>query len=139
MLTYEQLKARFKIVPTGLLSLPKDLTKLQPGAALQGDCQDYGKTAKKAMGLKWYQAMQIRCWSPQNWKQFPFVPRHAVLWVFGKGFVDSTHRDLRRFPLPHLPLWPVGTGPILVVYESGIHLGLWNTPSIYNLIVGLFF
>ena len=139
MLTYEQLKKRFKVVPTKLLGLPKDKSDVAPGMPVNGDCQDYAKTSKKVLGLKWYQAMQIRCWSPLNRKKFPYLPRHAVLWVFGQGFLDSTDRDLRKSPLPHWPLWPVGTPFIaFVVWQIGIDLGLWWGISIYSLIKPLF-
>jgi len=125
-MTYEELKRRFRIVPTSLIDLPLDLSGTPATKPVTGDCQDYARTAKKALGLKWHQAIMIRCWSPQNWKP-PFLPRHAVLWVFGRGFIDSTYREFRRTPLPCIPIWPVGSPLILAATHAiGVWQGWWN-------------
>jgi hypothetical protein len=102
--------AAFKIVPTSLLDWPRDLSD-HPEP--RGDCQDFGKTVARIEGVKFPRAIMIRCWSPQNLRKFPFVPRHAVLWVKGKGFIDSTVREYRKTPWPHIPAWPVGA-PVIV-------------------------
>ena len=54
-------------------------------------------------------ALMWRAWSPVNGT----VPRHAVLWMRGKGFIDSTDRFWRDGPEPHRRAWPVGA-PVLV-------------------------
>lgn len=129
-MTYEELKRRFRIVPTSLIGLPRDLSKAPVTKPLTGDCQDYAKTAKKVLGLKWYQAMMIRCWSK------PGLPRHAVLWVFGRGFVDSTYRDFRTTPWPCLPIWPVGTPLIAgVIHAVGVSQGWWS--AVPDWVIGL--
>lgn len=92
----------FKIVPTSLFGLPRDLSD-DPDP--RGDCQDFAKTVKRIEGVSFPRAIVIRCWSPQN----GILPRHAVLWVKGKGFIDSTRREYRKWPTPHIPAWPVGT------------------------------
>jgi hypothetical protein len=95
---------RFRIKPTGLLEWPRDLSKhVDPF----GDCQDFAKTVKAILGVKFPKAIVWRCWSPQNGR----IPRHAVLWVKGKGYIDSTERKWRDTPAPHRKAWPVGTLP----------------------------
>ena len=97
MLTIQELNRRYKIVPTSLLGLPRDLSDATPGAALQGDCQDYARTVRSIMGVKPWEAVVWRCWSPQN----GILPRHAVIWVKGHGWIDSTEREWRDSPAPH--------------------------------------
>jgi hypothetical protein len=58
-------------------------------------------------------AMLWRCWSPVNGK----VPRHAALWVRGKGWIDSTVREWRPKPEPHRKAWPVGF-PVLAILAA---------------------
>ena len=108
-MTLAEFNARFRIVDTSLFNLPRDVRN-DP----KGDCQDYAKTVKKIEGVKFPKAVVIRCWSPQNWKP-PFLPRHALLWVKGKGFIDSTRREYRKWPWPHFPAWPVGFPVVLGV------------------------
>jgi hypothetical protein len=94
----------FRIVPTSLFDPPSSLSMIdQP----RGDCQDYAKTVKAILGVKFPQAVVWRCWSPINGR----IPRHAVLWVKGKGYIDSTERKWRDTPAPHRKAWPVGTVP----------------------------
>ena len=57
--------------------------------------------------------MLWRCWSPVNGK----VPRHVVLYVRGKGWIDSTVREWRPKPEPHRKAWPVGA-PVLAVIAA---------------------
>lgn len=101
----------FKIVPTSLISLPRDLSN---DPSPRGDCQDFAKTVKRIEGRF---GIMIRCWSKTS---FP-IPRHAVMWIKGKGFIDSTHREYRRTPWPHFPLWPVGT-PFIAAALWSAHL-----------------
>lgn len=54
-------------------------------------------------------AMLWRCKSPSNGT----VPRHMVLWMRGKGFIDSTVREWRDAPAPHRKAWPVGAVPVV--------------------------
>ena len=115
-MTYDDLKRKFRIVPTSLFDLPRDLSN---SANPKGDCQDYAKTAKKVLGLKWYQAMMIRCWSK------PGLPRHAVLWVFGRGFIDSTNREFRKTPWPCIPAWPVGAPVLVGLAVAAKWWGVW--------------
>lgn len=48
-------------------------------------------------------AMIWRCWSEKN----RAVPRHAVLYVEGKGWIDSTDRSWRPDPGPNRKAWPM--------------------------------
>ena len=98
----------FRIKPTSLLGLPRDLSRVEKP---RGDCQDYAKTVKAIVGAKFPKAIVWRCWSPQNGR----IPRHAVLWVKGKGWIDSTERKWRDKPAPHKLAWPVGTVPLVAV------------------------
>lgn len=95
---------RFRIVPTSLFNLPRDVRD-DP----RGDCQDFAKTVARIEGVRFPRAIMIRCWSPEN----GLLPRHAVMWIKGKGFIDSTVREYRKTPWPHIPAWPVGTPAIL--------------------------
>lgn len=94
-LALDYLNARFKIVPTSLLGLPRDLSDHAPDDVLEGDCQTYAKTVRGIMArehrIKPWQAIVWRCWSPQN----GILPRHAVIWVKGYGWIDSTRREWR--------------------------------------------
>lgn len=54
-------------------------------------------------------AMIWRAQSPVNGA----IPRHAVLWLRGKGWVDSTVREWRPSPAPHKLRWPAGA-PVLL-------------------------
>ncbi len=108
-MTLAELNRRFRIVKTGLLSLPRDLSGVPMGHPVTGDCQDYAKTVKRILGVKFPGAVVWRCWSPQNGR----IPRHAVLWVRGRGWIDSTDRTWRDTPAPHRRAWPVGTVPLV--------------------------
>jgi hypothetical protein len=104
----------FRVVDTSLLSLPRDLSDKNPGEPLLSDCQSYARTVKRIIGAKFPRSFIWRVWSPQNGR----IPRHAVLWVKGKGYIDSTERKWRDTPAPHRKAWPVGTVPVvgLVVF-----------------------
>jgi len=112
----------FEIVPTSLIDPPSNLSMIdQP----RGDCQDFGRTVKEILGVKFPRAIMIRCWSPQNFKAFPFVPRHAVMCIKGRGCIDSTYRDFRKTPLPCIPAWPVGTLVVVGLTLAARAWGLW--------------
>ena len=111
--------AAFRIVPTSLFNWPRDLIR---DPKPRGDCQDFAKTVRKSMGVKPWEAVVWRCWSPQN----GLIPRHAVLWVKGHGWIDSTERQWRASPAPHRRAWPVGTPAILAVaFIVGRLWGWW--------------
>ena len=134
-MTLDELNRRFKIVPTSLFTLPRDLTDTLPGMPVEGDCQDYAKSVKKILGLKPWQAVMIRCWSPIN----RILPRHAVLWVPGRGWIDSSNRQFRKSPLPNIPIWPVGTPAIVFVgWQIGIHMGWFWGVSLIDLVQSIF-
>lgn len=124
-MTLAEFNRRFRIVPTSLFNWPRDLSKAGPNEPLEDDCQSYGKTVKSIEGVKFPRAIMIRCWSRQNLRKFPFVPRHAVLWVKGKGFIDSTVREYRKTPWPHIPAWPVGAPAILALAWVAKLWGWW--------------
>jgi hypothetical protein len=66
-------------------------------------------------------AMLWRCKSPSN----ATIPRHAVLWLRGKGWIDSTVREWRDSPAPHRRAWPVGTPALVGVAVAAKVWGLW--------------
>jgi hypothetical protein len=66
-------------------------------------------------------ALLWRCKSPSNGT----APRHAVLWLRGKGWIDSTVREWRDTPAPHKLRWPMGA-PVLVGLTVAAKVwGLW--------------
>ena len=125
-LTLEELNAEYEVVDTSLWDWPVDLTEAEPGTPLEGDCQTYAKTVKGIEGVSFPKAIMIRCWSPLNRKTFPYFPRHAVMFIWGKGFIDSTNREYRWTPWPHIPAWPVGFLIALPLLQLGEWLGWWN-------------
>ena len=54
-------------------------------------------------------AMLWRCKSPANGA----VPRHMLLWMRGKGYIDSSDRFWRDSPAPNRLRWPAGA-PVIV-------------------------
>jgi hypothetical protein len=82
-----------------------------------GDCQDFAWSVLSLAtdGKPWRailtgRAMIWRAHSPVN----RVLPRHAVLWLNGKGWIDSTNREWRATPSPHRLRWPAGL-PILAL------------------------
>lgn len=119
----------YKIVPTGLLELPRDLSdfdedqmdEAEPPDWLKGDCQTYGKTVKNIVGAEFPRAIVFRCFSTTSNPRW--APRHAVLWVYRKGWIDSSNRKWRNSPLPNcFPIWPVGFPLIAFILHSA---ALW--------------
>jgi hypothetical protein len=108
----------FRIVPTSLFNLPRDLRGVEKP---EDDCQSFAKTVKAILGVKYPQAIVWRCWSKQN----GFLPRHAVLFVRGKGWIDSTRREFRDSPAPHRRAWPVGTPALVGLAATAKACGLW--------------
>lgn len=120
----------YKIVDTDLLELPEDLSDFDENAVLQGDCQTYGKTVKNIVGAKFPRAIMFRCFSTTSNPKW--LPRHAVLWVKGMGWIDSSNRKWRNSPLPNCwPIWPVAF-PIIAftVYSIAVWFG-WISPTIW--------
>lgn len=119
--TLSEFNIRFRIVPTSLFGLPRDLSKTQPGVPANGDCQDYARTVRKIMRVKPWEAIVWRCWSPVNGA----LPRHAVIWVKGHGWIDSTRREWRDSPAPHKRAWPVGAPALVGLAVAAKMWGLW--------------
>jgi hypothetical protein len=117
-MTLGEFNRRFRIVPTSLLGRPRDLRNAPKP---QGDCQDYAKTVKAIEGASFPRAIVWRCWSPINGK----IPRHAVLWVKGKGWIDSTERKWRKTPAPHKKAWPVGAPIVIGLAAAARFWGWW--------------
>jgi hypothetical protein len=115
----------YKIIKTSIFSLPRR-------NAFKGDCQTYARNIRRILNVKPWEAVVWRCWSPQNkW----WWPRHAVIWVKGYGWIDSTKREFRDKPDPHTRLWPVGTPAIVwLIYSIGVFQGWWSTLNIFNVI-----
>ena len=53
------------------------------------------------------------------------LPRHAVLWVKGRGWIDSTNREWRATPAPHKRAWPVGAPALVGLAVAAKAWGLW--------------
>jgi hypothetical protein len=117
-MTLAEFNRRFRIVPTSLFGLPRDLSN---AAKPEGDCQSFAKTVKAILGVKFPQAIVWRCWSPVN----GVLPRHAVLYVKGHGWIDSTEREWRDSPAPHRRAWPVGTPALVGLAVAAKVIGLW--------------
>lgn len=66
-------------------------------------------------------ALLWRCKSPSNGT----VPRHAVLWVKGHGWIDSTVREWRPSASPHRRAWPVGAPALVGLAVAAKVWGLW--------------
>lgn len=117
----------FKIIDTGLLELPEDLSDFDEDAELEGDCQTYAKTVKNIVGAKFPRAIMFRCFSTTS--NLRWLPRHAVLWVRGFGWIDSSNRKWRNSPLPNCwPIWPVGFPLIaFTIYTTAAWFG-WIDP-----------
>lgn len=85
-------------------------------APYEGNCTDFAWTvalleAGSVWKLVWWtltlRAVFWLTWSEKN----TVVPRHTILYVRGKGYIDSTYRYWRPNPihlrvLPLLPPWP---------------------------------
>ena len=79
-----------------------------------GDCEDFARTVAQlyygGTTEELVRQMQkgnvkfILCWSPSN----GWIPRHTIVWIRGKGYVDSTKRIFRPDPKPHKKAfrWP---------------------------------
>jgi hypothetical protein len=120
-MTLAEFNKRFRITKTSLLGLPRDLSDTPKDQPVKGDCQDYARTVRKIMDVKPWEAVVWRCWSPQN----GLLPRHAVIWVKGHGWIDSTERKWRDSPKPHRRAWPVGTPAILALAYWARWWGWW--------------
>lgn len=112
-MTTEEFCRRFRYRRYGIPGAFRDVRK-----SAEGQCQDFawsvliletGGKAKALMALLTFRAIIWRAHSPSNKR----LPRHAVLYLRGKGYIDSTNREWRNRPRPHIPRWPVGTPLIL--------------------------
>lgn len=132
MITLEQFNKRFKIVPTSLLGRAQDLSDRPDDAKLEGDCRTYVRTVRNILKLKRWEYAQWRAWSK------PGIPRHAIMWVKGKGWIDSTTRQFRPTPAPCRRLWPIGTPvTIAIVYGTGVWYGWLPAINPVGWIMGL--
>ncbi len=112
----DRFKRAFHIIDTSLFHMPRDRSGSDDP---RGDCQDFAKTVKRILGVKFPRAVVIRCWSK------PGLPRHAVLWVKGRGCIDSTTRHFRKTPWPCVPAWPVGAPAIVGLAVAAKLWGMW--------------
>jgi len=114
-MTTEQLARAFRYRKGSILSPWRDVSR---DAEPQGDCQDLafsvlcleaGGKLRALLAMLTFRAVIWRAYSPVNGA----IPRHAVLWLRGKGYIDSTDRFWRPSPKPHRPVYPAGL-PVLV-------------------------
>lgn len=118
-MTTEAFLLAFRYDKGGLLEPWRDVSKSEQP---RGDCQTFAwsvlilETGGKLQAVKALltgRAMIWRAKSPVN----GLTPRHAVLWLRGKGWIDSTRREWRDSPAPHRRAWPVGT-PVLAILAA---------------------
>ena len=116
-MTTESFAARFRYKRTFPFSRIRDVSQ---DAEPQGACGTFAWSvlSLETGGKPWRailtcRALLWRCKSPSN----GITPRHAVLWVRGKGYIDSTVREWRDTPAPHKLRWPMGA-PVLAVALS---------------------
>lgn len=127
MMNHATLKRRFKYRKGGLLTPWKNLTEIEEGKPVEGDCQSWGwsswiiaagsvKGALKEMvtlkGIMW------RVKSKYNWW---FWPRHAVLQRDGK-FTDSSSKDWRDDIGENTRYWPAGTVPAVIAAIAAVSI-----------------
>lgn len=78
----------------------------------RGDCESFARTVAqlwahgKAAMLEGMKSPRRKikfylCWSPRN----DWVPRHTIVWIRGRGYIDSTRREWRDEPHPHKIAW----------------------------------
>jgi hypothetical protein len=98
-----------------------------------GDCQDFAWSVlslategKPLRAMLTGRAMIWRAHSPVN----RFIPRHAVLWLKGRGWIDSTTREWRASPMPHKLRWPVGLPILALVLCAAPPLPKSNAPGL---------
>jgi len=130
-LTTEEFARRFHYRKGSILSPWKDVGR---DAEPTGDCQDFawsvlcietGGKLKALIAMLTLRAMIWRCWSPQN----GVIPRHAALWLRGKGWIDSSVRQWRDGPKPHRLACPAGLPVVLAagaaIWNAGHFSGWW--------------
>lgn len=107
-MTTDDFNRLFRYHRGGLLEPWRDLRDYP-----RGDCQSYawtvllietGSPANALLAMLTLRAMIWRAQSPVN----GIIPRHAVLYLRGKGWIDSTNREWRDSPRPHRLRWPAG-------------------------------
>lgn len=114
-MTTEQLARAFRYRKGSILSPWRDVSR---DAEPQGDCQDLafsvlcleaGGKLRALLAMLTFRAVIWRAYSPVNGA----IPRHAVLYLRGKGYIDSSDRYWRPSPKPHRPVYPAGL-PVLL-------------------------
>lgn len=123
-MTTEDFNSVFRYRKGSIFGLWRDLSARETP---QGDCQDYAWSVLCIeAGSPWKailtgRAMIWRCQSPVN----GLIPRHAVLWLRGKGWIDSTERHWRDRPAPHKLRWPAFSPVLAAVAVTAKLWGLW--------------
>lgn len=114
-MTTEQLARAFRYRKGSILSPWRDVSRDEEPS---GDCQDWcwsvlcieaGGKLRALLAMLTFRAVIWRAYSPVNGA----IPRHAVLWLRGKGYIDSSDRYWRPSPKPHRPVYPAGL-PVLL-------------------------
>jgi hypothetical protein len=112
-MTTEAFCRAFRYRAGSIIALWKDVSRDDEPS---GVCQDFALSVLsiETGGKPWRhiltgRAMIWRAKSPVN----KTLPRHAILWMKGKGFIDSTDRFWRDTPAPNRLRWPAGLPVIL--------------------------
>jgi len=114
-MTTEAFVKAFRYRKGSILGLWRDVSR---DAEPQGDCQSFGWSVlcleaggklRALLAMLTFRAVIWRAYSPVNGA----IPRHAVLWLRGKGYIDSSDRYWRPSPKPHRPVYPAGL-PVLL-------------------------
>lgn len=122
-MTTEAFCRAFRYRGGSVLSLWRNVSRdLEP----RGDCQDFAWSVLhiETGGKPWRaillgRAMIWRAHSPVN----GVLPRHALLWLKGKGYIDSSDRFWRDSPKPNGLRWPAGLPLILA---AGFMALMWR-------------
>lgn len=126
-MTTEQLARAFRYRKGSILSPWRDVSR---DAEPQGDCQDLafsvlcleaGGKLRALLAMLTLRAVIWRAWSPVNGA----IPRHAVLYLRGKGYIDSSDRYWRPSPKPHRPVYPAGLPVLIAAGAVAKWWGLW--------------
>lgn len=114
-MTTEAFAKAFRYRKGSILSPWRDVSR---DAEPSGDCQDLcwsvlcleaGGKLRALLAMLTFRAVIWRAYSPVNGA----IPRHAILWLRGKGYIDSSDRYWRPSPKPHRPVYPAGL-PVLL-------------------------
>jgi hypothetical protein len=124
-MTTEAFCRAFRYRKGSILGLWRDVSR---DAEPTGDCQTFclSVLSLETGGKPWRHLLTGRAciWRAQSPVNKLF-PRHAVLYLRGKGFIDSSDRYWRPSPKPHRPVYPAGLPVLIAAGAVAKWWGLW--------------